>query len=144
MLIHFDRGHYYSLDALARTAWARLADGAATAEDLADRFEEESQGPRGAMLESAQRFLDRLLELDLVVEAPAPDGAPLRSANGAPVANPAADAPASAPGAAPGAAERPPFREPRVQVFTDLEALLLLDPIHEVAPDGWPKAPAAP
>lgn len=35
---------------------------------------------------------------------------------------------------------------PEVQVFSDMEDLLLLDPIHDIDVDGtgWPKAPAPP
>lgn len=33
------------------------------------------------------------------------------------------------------------FEEPVLETFTDLEDLLLLDPVHEVDEDGWPRAP---
>ena len=35
------------------------------------------------------------------------------------------------------------FAIPELRVYTDLEDLLLLDPIHEVGDDGWPVAKAA-
>lgn len=144
VLVHFERGHYFSLDGMARAAWERLSEGAADAEDLADRFEQVARGERSLMLEAAERFLTRLVELDLVVEAevakanvaPALDGALTR-------AGAAADAPTTANDArASSNAERAEFREPRIEIFTDLEDLLVLDPIHDVAPDGWPAAPA--
>jgi hypothetical protein len=39
---------------------------------------------------------------------------------------------------------RPTFESPTLAKFTDMEDLLLLDPVHEVSPDqGWPHpAPA--
>jgi hypothetical protein len=37
---------------------------------------------------------------------------------------------------------RVPFDEPVVERFTDMQELLLLDPIHEVGEAGWPHTPA--
>lgn len=34
--------------------------------------------------------------------------------------------------------ELPPYSTPRVEKFTDLQELLMLDPIHEVDAAGWP------
>lgn len=31
-----------------------------------------------------------------------------------------------------------PFTPPVLMKYTDLEALLLIDPIHDVSPEGWP------
>lgn len=67
--------------------------------------------------EDVLSFLSRLLEEDLVVL----DGGPL----------PAVDAPNGHP-------------VPGLQVFNDLEDLLLLDPIHDVDPGtGWPHQPSS-
>jgi hypothetical protein len=63
-------------------------------------------------------FLGRLVEEELVVV----DGGPLPD---------------------PGAVNGHPV--PAIEVFTDLEDLLLLDPIHDVDPrTGWPQAQAPP
>jgi len=35
-------------------------------------------------------------------------------------------------------AERPPFTKPELHKFTDMQDLLLFDPIHEVDESGWP------
>ena len=35
------------------------------------------------------------------------------------------------------------FAEPELAVYTDMQDLLLLDPIHDVDSTGWPVAPAA-
>jgi hypothetical protein len=46
---------------------------------------------------------------------------------------------------APGPAASSDFRAPVLRKYTDMQALLLLDPIHEVDEQGWPirKDPAA-
>ncbi len=36
------------------------------------------------------------------------------------------------------------YQTPKLMKYTDLQDLLLLDPIHEVGPDGWPLAPRIP
>ena len=33
-----------------------------------------------------------------------------------------------------------PFEEPKLEKYSDMEDLLLLDPIHDVEDEGWPKA----
>jgi hypothetical protein len=38
-------------------------------------------------------------------------------------------------------ADRPPFRTPRLEKFTDMQDLILLDPVHEVDARGWPHLP---
>jgi hypothetical protein len=38
--------------------------------------------------------------------------------------------------------QKPEFDTPVLQRFTDMQALLLLDPIHEVGEAGWPTPPA--
>jgi hypothetical protein len=37
-----------------------------------------------------------------------------------------------------------PFMEPKVEKYTDMEDLLLLDPIHDVQETGWPRAAGDP
>ena len=57
--------------------------------------------------------------------------------NGLLVVDPAASASVPDDRSSPAAA-RAPFEEPVIERFTDMQELLLLDPIHEVADTGWP------
>lgn len=118
VLVDFDRGHYYSLNATGRDAWEVLAAGAATATDLARRWS--ALASPETETTAAAAFLARLAELGLIVPAEAPAPRP------------------------PFAGPRRAFAPPKVDVFKDLEDLLLLDPIHDVAADGWPRAADAP
>ena len=44
----------------------------------------------------------------------------------------------------PAGEERPPFAMPPLSKFTDMQDIILLDPVHEVDARGWPhNAPAA-
>lgn len=38
--------------------------------------------------------------------------------------------------------DKQPFVEPLIERFTDMQNLLLLDPIHEVSEEGWPQSVA--
>jgi hypothetical protein len=53
----------------------------------------------------------------------------------------AADTSIESAGPPPEIAEKAPFPAPEVERFTDMQDLLLLDPIHEVDDSGWPHTP---
>jgi len=38
---------------------------------------------------------------------------------------------------------RKPFVEPSIERFSDMQNLLLLDPVHEVSDEGWPQQPGS-
>jgi hypothetical protein len=117
ILIHFPSGKYFRLDAPGRVAWAALQSGATAAHVAAALGHAYDVGDAEALGE-ATRFLATLSEHGLVV----PDG-------------PSAAAPRNG---VPAPAGRPPFQPPRLEVFTDLEQLFLVDPIHDVDATGWP------
>lgn len=122
-------GRYYSLDGAAALVWQILEDGAtppSIVTALAERYEAD-----WANLEAAVTgFLETLRAEELVVDA----GAPGSSSEG-----PSSTAPA---GAANGG--RPPFPGLVLHQYTDMEVLLLADPIHEVDESGWPTPLPAP
>ena len=77
-------------------------------------------GDRDLIKASVTRFLDQLRAEQLAVVVQGEQGAPVEST-------------AAAAGA-------PPFVEPVLQRYTDMEALLLADPIHDVDEEaGWPQ-----
>ena len=108
--IDLGRGSYYSLAGAAADAWSLLVEGA-SGEGLAAAFD------GGVDREQIERELGSLLE-QLEAEALiAPDE------NG---------------GAEPAAGEIP-YRPPVFEKFDDMQDYFMLDPIHEVAPAGWPR-----
>lgn len=124
ILIHFPSGKYFRLDAPGRVAWAAIEAGA-TADDVAATFVRAFDVGGGEAHDAAQAFLAELrahglVLADPVAEARRPSGA--AGADGGP------------------AASRAPWQRPRVEVFTDLEQLFLVDPIHDVDATGWPHA----
>jgi Coenzyme PQQ synthesis protein D (PqqD) len=123
IVVNLDSGTYYSLDGTAATIWEAIDRGASLGETIADaaaRYD----APAAAVERAVTTFVDELRREELVV-AEAANGAerpgPTRT-NGAPAA-------------------RVTFTEPVLNKYTDMQELLLLDPIHEVDESGWPNTP---
>lgn len=121
IVLNFESGHYYSFNPSASEIWLALAAGipvAATTESVARRFAVDPASIRAEV----ESFVRRLEDENLVRRAA--DGA-----TAAPAVRASDDAPAGA------------FSSPAFEKFTDMEELLLLDPIHEVSDSGWPRKP---
>jgi hypothetical protein len=124
VIIDFETGAYFSLDQTGAQTWQLIEAGRSQAvieSLLASRC---SAAP-AEIAAGLQRFLDDLLAESLVV--------PLAPGQAVPAA------PAFALAGQPGdLAERGPFTPPALLKYTDMQDLLLLDPIHEVDEAGWP------
>jgi coenzyme PQQ synthesis protein D (PqqD) len=112
--INLETGTYYSLAGPAARIWNALAAGH-SADEIVGAVS--PPGDAVALRESLENFLESLLAEQLIrpVERSAPAGAPLLPL-------------------APWLSETL-----RVERFTDMQDLLVLDPIHEVDEAGWPK-----
>jgi coenzyme PQQ synthesis protein D (PqqD) len=124
LVINLDSGTYYSLLGVGASLWQWLLQGAtvqAMTQVLAERHLDDAAVIQAAVAE----FVDKLAEQKLIVPADASNGA------------------AFTPPGSPAAKTR--FARPVIEIFTDMQDLLLLDPIHEVSESGWPviKPPAA-
>lgn len=119
ILIHLETGSYYSLRDTGAAIWQALEGGAdkgQIVEALALRYE----GSR----EDVQHGVDQLL-LELAAEGLVePIDGP---------GNPAVDF-------SNGTHSREPFHRPVLEKHTDMQDLILLDPVHEVDARGWPHA----
>lgn len=114
VIINLDKGHYYSLDGCGARIWSALIAGEPV-ERVCGGFAGDA-----AEIDAGVRALAAELEREELIVAA--DGA---AAPGAPV-----DA----------AVAEPPLAYAAVQLqrYSDMEELLLLDPIHEVDQQGWP------
>jgi hypothetical protein len=120
VVVNLESGHYFSLRETAADIFRLAVTGATPeviSEALATRFREE----REAVRNSVRTFLDALVAEGLLVPQPETVAAPARL---------------ELPGNA------GPFTPPRFEKFTDMQDLLLLDPIHDVDESGWPRAAA--
>ncbi len=120
VILNLERGHYYSLIGTAAAIWNGVERGVTLAEvvhDLSTRYTD----PESTIEPAARTFLGELVAEELVVadSGPASNGQAPYGDGGKPVAT-------------------RPFETPTIEKYTDLEALLVLDPIHDVDETGWP------
>src|SRR5207247_10291616 len=106
------------------TSW-RFAVKDDPVEKIRQYVSEPYQGERAAIERGVQELMSQLLQENLIVSlrpeelvATFDDGIKISSA-----------------------AERSQFRYPVLQKYTDMQALLLLDPVHDVDEAVWPRKP---
>ena len=123
IIINLMSGRYYSLQDVAVHIWNLVEQRLAVAEItqwMADSYKATDVDMHRVVVE----FLDQLKEEDLIRATVGPESE----------SNDSADAPV----ALDSQAGIPSFGVPVLHTFTDMEDLLLLDPIHEVDESGWP------
>lgn len=122
ILINLETGTYYSLRGSGAEIWALAVEGRTELEVIEEmRRRYPSDADFAAV--ATEELLERLLGEDLLEDAPGGRG------------------PASPP-AGPEIG-RGPFEAPELESYTDMQYFLLLDPIHEVHEEGWPRPPVA-
>jgi Coenzyme PQQ synthesis protein D (PqqD) len=121
VLVNLETGSYYSMAGVAAVVWDCLEkglEGSQLVEVVTSRYE----GEKSVIVSGIQRLLEDLQAEQLIVPA---EAAALNADK--PAANWAANGPT-----------KPPFEAPVLHKYTDMEDLLLLDPIHDVDETGWP------
>jgi hypothetical protein len=122
ILINFTTGRYFSLDGSGGRVWEILAAGPASASTLAESLSAAFAVQSASLRDTLAGFLEELREEGLV----------------------AATERAAQPPAPTALEDSGPFDAPILRKYTDLEALLLLDPIHDALPSGWPNTKPEP
>jgi hypothetical protein len=117
--IHLETGAYHSLLGTSADTFMLLTQ-ECSMQELAEALHTKYDAPVGAIGMTLQPFLDSLIAEKLIaaVEVP-PARGPLQL-----------DKPAA----------KLPYTPPSLQAYHDLQALFLLDPVHEVGEQGWPQA----
>jgi hypothetical protein len=118
VIVNLASGNYYSIDALGAEIWAMIHKGA-TATEIAAHLSREYDGKPEIIKKAVMKFVGEIVSENLVV----PDTAAFFNL-------PKTDDLVSGP--------RKPFVAPILHKYTDMQELLLLDPIHEVDETGWP------
>jgi hypothetical protein len=122
VLINLDLGNYYSLDKIGTEVWQLMSDGysdKAIAQALTLRYTASAD----EVFMSLQRFIAQLLDEGIITrfESTASGLSTVPQESGV----------------------RMPFTPPTIMKYTDMQDLLLIDPIHEVDDTGWPNIAAA-
>ena len=119
VIINMEMGHYYSIDQTGAGIW-ELVDKRASTAEIVESITQCYAGNPKTIQSSVLDFVAELQRENLIVPTSKETDDQNFSGN---VITPA---------------ERPPFTQPELHKYTDMQDLLLLDPIHEVDESGWP------
>lgn len=117
ILINLKTGSYYSLENTGCVIWEWLKSGPISVIDLPDLMERHFENARQTMTEDTRQFLEEMAAEGLLHIS---ENEPEHTDTVAPES-------------------RSAFSSPLLAKYTDMEALLLIDPIHDVTPTGWPE-----
>jgi hypothetical protein len=123
IIIDLASGTYFSLQGAAPAIWNAIADGRSD-EQIVAHLETLYEADAAELGAAVERFLAQLSDDQLI--APSESGAD--HAPAAEAAHPA---------------QRTGFVPPRLERYTDMQDIILLDPVHKVASRGWPHAAQA-
>jgi coenzyme PQQ synthesis protein D (PqqD) len=124
VIINLDSGNYYSLVEVGSFIWSLIEKGA-SATDLQNSVIGTYQGNATDIDRGVQELLVQLEQENLIVPVDGAEGSDLAQLNEVPAPN--------------NGHEKPSFNPPLLQKYSDMQELLLLDPIHDVDDAGWPK-----
>ena len=116
VIIHFETGCYYSTDGLGAAIFSRFENGA-DIDKLIEEVTGQFDAPHDDIDAAVRSFVDELKAESLLVAADT-------AGSYTPIAN----------------TDQSAFEPPKLQKYTDLQDLLLLDPIHDIEQEGWPRA----
>jgi hypothetical protein len=125
VIINLDSGNYYSLVEAGSFIWSLVERGASTSE-VQQVVQQTYQGNATEIDRGVQELLAQLQQENLILPV---DGADDVAELNLPAQN---------------GHEKPSFSAPTLNKFSDMQELLLLDPIHDVDEAGWPKPVADP
>lgn len=125
IIINMETGTYYSLDGAGVPIWAQLQKGV-NLEDLSSVLCDKYAGESPAIEQGLKSFVEELLQEELIKASEQPEGE----------RKILTDAEAFFP------QDKPPFTQPQLNKYSDMQGLLLIDPIHDVSEGGWPNVPA--
>jgi hypothetical protein len=125
IIVNLATGHYFNLQGTAVDVWQAIERG----EPL-----ERIVAGLGARYEAADGEIDAAVAT-LVEELVAAELLAAEDGDGA-------AEPSAGPVVADGDGAKAPWAAPGFAAFTDMQDIILLDPVHEVDARGWPHAPA--
>ena len=119
VIINLDSGNYYSLVDVGSFIWGLIEQGA-SASDAQNLVSQTYQGNAVEIDRGVQDLFAQLQQESLIV--------PVDGASDLSQVTPSSNG-----------HEKPSFNLPLLNKYSDMQELLLLDPIHDVDDAGWPK-----
>jgi hypothetical protein len=125
VIINLVTGNYYSLVDAGAIIWSLVGKGAAVSE-IVEYITAAYQGGRSDIEMTIKELIAQLQQENLIVPLMAGEGLAFNLLDCQSMSN--------------NREERPAYQPPVLGIYTDMQELLLLDPIHEVDEMGWPRA----
>ncbi len=122
VIVNFGNGNYYSLVDAGGVVWQSIEGGLGIA-GITDELLQRYHADRSVVERGVRDLIAELIMEEIVLPA---DGDATQSPNPAAAMQPNPPEP------------QKDFTPPVLQRYTDMEGLLLIDPIHEVDDSGWP------
>jgi hypothetical protein len=119
VLVSMETGSYYSIDNVGADIWGYIESGLSIPQ-IVEAIAEHYTGSHEEIAEGVNQLVDQLQQERLIV----PDESRRDHISG--------------PGTNGCGQSKVQFEKPVLHKYTDMEDLLLLDPIHEVDDTGWP------
>lgn len=120
IVMHLQSGNYYSLVGSGAAIWTDLVVGRLDSDLVVSRLLDRVTAEPGVVISEMDRFFKTLVDESLIVAS---------------TSSPGVSAPTE-PAVVTG--QREPFVPPTIEKYSDMQELLLVDPIHEVDSTGWP------
>jgi hypothetical protein len=120
IVVNLDTGNYYSLSGTGPKIWIDLAHGFSM-DEIVRRIQSRHTGEFDVIAAAVGAFADRLVNEELLVRAADVVARP-QTTSVEPTES------------------KTPFAAPLIENYEDMQDLLMLDPIHDVDPAGWPVA----
>jgi len=124
VIINLDSGNYYSLVEVGSFIWDLVGAGA-SADEVRNLILQKYQGSATDIDRGVQELLAQLQLEHLIVPVDGAEPLDLAQLNPELPSNTVQD--------------KLPFNPPSLHKYSDMQELLLLDPIHDVDDAGWPK-----
>ena len=121
VLVNMESGSYYSIDSVGAVVWDYVEKGLSNSQ-IVEAITVQYKGEPTDIAQGIQQLLTELQAEQLIVPCETSSASEQVPPTYAPLNDQA----------------RPQFEAPILHKFTDMEDLLLLDPIHEVDESGWP------
>lgn len=117
IVLNMNNGYYFSLSKVSADIWKQIGAGA-TIPAITQAIKRRYHGDELEIESAVSQFVTQLAQENLVAAGEGEEGIQ--------VADEAAPK------------EFKPFQAPSLQKFSDMQEMLLLDPIHDVDETGWP------
>lgn len=124
VLINLETGSYYSIDSVGAVIWDYIGQGLSRSQ-IVEAIASGYKGEPADIDQGVQQLFAQLQAEQLIV----PTEASQSNGHSSPI------------NAAANGQDAPKFEAPVLHKYTDMEDLLLLDPIHDVDETGWPNLP---